>query len=99
MDISKDINIVRKVNLPHAVRDATKTLHASPITNRHSIEGPTSLEVATRRLSTIDTPTVIPKATEIRLAHAIAPPTTSFYPRTGAEGIFATSIQVMGSKY
>ena len=36
------------------------SLHESPTPSQHSVEGPTSLEVATGRLSSVDSPIAIP---------------------------------------
>ena len=54
LNISKDIDIVKRVTSPLAVGDVTTSLHESPTTSQHSVEGSTSLEVAVRRLSGVD---------------------------------------------
>jgi len=53
----------RVISLP-AVGDVTVALHVSPSISQHLIEGLTSLEVAARRLSNVDSPIVIPRVTE-----------------------------------
>jgi len=73
---------VRRVTSPPAVGDVTDSLHESPITIQHSVEGPASLEVAANRLSSVDFPIVIPEVTSARSVCNVAAPTTSFLPKT-----------------
>jgi len=63
LDMDKDIDIVRRVT----------SSHASPTTNKYSVEEPTSLEVAARRLSNVDSPTVIPRVTVMWSAVVLLP--------------------------
>ena len=53
LSIGKDIDIVKRVLLPPTVGDVMASSHGSPTTSKHSIKGPTFLEVATRRLSSV----------------------------------------------
>ena len=78
LSVGKDIDIKRKVTSPPTVGDITASLHESPTTSQYSIEGQTSLEVATRRLSTVDSLITIPGVTGAQLVCTIAPPTTYF---------------------
>jgi len=56
LSIGKDIDIMRRVaSLP-----VTASLHESPTPSQHSVEGPTSIEVAAERLSSVDSPIAIP---------------------------------------
>ena len=64
LSIGKDIDIMKKVTLPPAIRDVTTSLHESPTTSQHSAEGMTSLEVAARRLSSVSSLIPIPGVTE-----------------------------------
>ena len=66
---------MRRVTSPHTVGDAIEALHVSPTTSQHSIEGPTSLEVAMRRLISVDFLTVTPEVIGMRSARTVAPPT------------------------
>jgi len=68
---------VRRVTSP----PVTASLHESLTLSQHSFEGPTSLEVAAGRLSSVDSPIAIPRVTEGPLARSIALPTTSFCQR------------------
>jgi len=54
LSIDKDINIVRRVTSPLAIRDVMASLHESPTPKQHSVEGQTFLEVAARTLSSVD---------------------------------------------
>ena len=83
---------MRKVTLLPAVGDVTVALHVLRSTSQHSIEGPTSLEVATRRLSSANSPTVILGVTEAQSVRIVAPPTTPFCLGPGAQGIIAAAI-------
>ena len=75
---------MRRVTLPHTIRDAIGALYALPTTSQRSVKAPTSLEVAARRLPFIDTPTIIPRLTKARLASVVAPLTASFCPGLGS---------------
>jgi len=90
---------VRKVTSPPAVGDVMASLHESPTTNQHSVEGLTSLQLGMRRLSSVDSPVAITKVTKARSVCTIPPPITSFCPGPGTQGIITTTIQVMGSEY
>ena len=78
--------------MPHTIGDAAEAMHVSPTTSRQSVEGPNSLEVAAKRLSSVDSPTVIPRVTWARLVRTVASPTTSFYLGPNAQCIIATAI-------
>ena len=70
-----------------------------PVISQHSVEGLTSLEVAAWRLPTIHTPTIILSVIEMRSTCIVASPATFFCLGIGAQGVVATAIWVMGSKY
>jgi len=105
--IGKDIEIVRKQTSPHEVGSLasreTKALHASATQSHHSatqshhsVDGPNSLEVATRGLRSADTKVVTPRALKGKLSCAAAPSTTFFCPGPGSQSIFTAAIRVMG---
>jgi len=77
----------------------TASLHESPTPSKHSVKGLTSLEVATGRLSSADSPIAIPGVTGGQSARSVALPATSFCPRAGTHGIIIAVIQVMRSEY
>ena len=52
----------------------------SLIVSRHSVEGPTSLEVATRRLPNVDSLTIISEVIGMQLTCIIGPPLHLFAP-------------------
>ena len=60
LSIGKDIDIVRRVTSAPIVGDVTTTLHESPPTSQHLVEGPTSLEATVRSMSSVDSPIAIP---------------------------------------
>jgi len=90
---------VRRVTSPPAIEDVTESLHDSPTPRRHLDEGPTFLEVAMRRLSSVHSPIAIPEVTRGQSVHTIVPPTTSFCLGFDTQGIIATVIQVIGFEY
>jgi len=63
LGIGKDSDTVRKLKLLHNMRDVTskrtKALHSLPTNSQHLVNGPNSLEVAMRRLPTVNTNAVI----------------------------------------
>jgi len=75
---------LRRVTSLSTIGDATEALHVSPTTNQHLVEGPTSLEVATRALSSVDSLTIILEVTNERSVGTVAPSTTSFCQGPGA---------------
>jgi len=90
---------VMKVTWPHTIRDATEVLRLSHTTSHHSVKAPTSLEIARRRLSIVDTPIIILGVPEKRLTCAIVSSTTSFCTGHNIQGIIAFVIRVMVSNY
>jgi len=99
LSIDKDIDIVRRVTLPPTIGDVITSLHGSPTTSQHSIKGSTSLEVAARRLSSVDSSIVIPRVTGAQSVFTITPFTISFCPGPSTEGIIVVMIQVMRYEY
>ena len=101
--IGKDIEIVRKQTSPHEVGSSasreTEALRASATQSHHSVDGPNSLEVATRGLRSADADVGTPGGPRGKLSCAAAPSTTSFCPGPGSQSIFTTAIRVMGSEY
>ena len=95
LSIDKDIDIVRRVTLPPTIGDVITSLHGPPTTSQRSIEGSTTLEVAARRLSSVDSPIVIPMVIGAQSVFTITPFTISFCPRTSTQGIIVVTIQVM----
>jgi len=93
--IGKDIDNVRSVTTP----PVTTFMHESPTPSQHLVKGPTSLEMAARRLSSVYSPIAIPRVTGGKLARSIALPTTSFSPGPYTPGIIMVAIYVMGSEY
>jgi len=77
----------------------TASLHDSPTLSQHSVQGPTSLEVAAGRLSSVDSPIAIPRLTGGQSSRSIALPATSFFTGLGTQGIIKAAMQVMGSEY
>ena len=67
--------------------------------SHHSVDGPNSLEVATRGLLSADTDVGTPGVSKGKLSYAVAPCTTSFCPGPDSQSIFTTAIRVMGSEY
>jgi len=56
---------MRRVTSPPAVGDVITSLHESPTTNQHSVEGLTSPEVVVKRLSSVNSPIAIPRVTRV----------------------------------
>ena len=71
LNIPKDIDIVRRGTSPAIVGDVTTCLHVSLITSPHLVEGSTSIEAVVRRLSSVDSPTVIPGVTRVRSVRTV----------------------------
>ena len=63
------------------------------------VEGLTSLEVAAKRLTSVNSLIPIPGVTGAQSVCTISTPTTSFCLGSSTQCIIATTIQVMGSKY
>ena len=93
--IGKDIDIMRRVTSP----PITASLHESPTPNQHSVEGPTSLEIAVGRLASVNSPIAIPGITGGQSTHSTTLPAASFCPGPGTQGIITAAIQVMSSEY
>ena len=74
-------------------------MRASATESHHSVDGPNSLEVATRGLLSADTDVGTPGGSKGKLSRAAAPSTTSFCPGPGSQSIFTAAIRVMGSEY
>ena len=88
LNIDKDIDIMRKVtSLP-----ITASLHESPNPSHHLVEGPTSLEVAAGRLSSVDSPIAILGVTGGKSAPFIALLATSFCPGLDTQSITTAAI-------
>jgi len=73
LSISKDIDTVRRVTSPSVVGDVMASLYELPTSSQHSIKGPTCLEVAAKRLTSVDSLIAIPKVTGGQSTHTIAP--------------------------
>jgi len=75
-------DIMSRMTLPHTIEVATskgtRALHTSPTASQHLVDGPNSLQVVVSRLAMDDTRVVIPEVIEVRAAHVVAFPTTSF---------------------
>jgi len=101
--IGKDIEIVRKQTSPHEVGSSasrgTVALRTSATQSHHSVDGPNSLEVATRGIRSADTDVGTSGGPKGKLSCAAAPSTTCFYPGPGSQNIFTVAIRVMGSQY
>jgi len=74
-------------------------LCASVTQSYHSINGPNSLEVATRGLLSTDADVSTPGGPKGRLSCVATPSTTSFCPEPSSQSIFTATIRVMGSEY
>jgi len=84
LGISKDIEIMRKQTSPHKVGSAasrgTEALPASATQSQHSVNGPNSLEVATRGLLSTAADVGTPGNSKGRPSCVATPSTTSFCP-------------------
>jgi len=78
---------VRRVTSPPIVGDVTTSLYGSSTTSQHSIEGPTFLEAAPRRLSSVDSLIAILEVIRVKSVYAIALPTTYFCLRPDTQSI------------
>jgi len=74
-------------------------LHVSATQSQHSVNGPNSVEVATRGLLSVDADVGTPRGLKGRPSCVAAPFTTSFCPGPDSQNIFTAAIQVMGSEY
>ena len=101
--IGKDIAIVRRQTSPHRVGSSasrgTEALHASATQSRHLVDGPNSLEAATRGLLSTSANVGTPGGSKGRPSYVVAPSITSFCPGPGFESIFTAAIRVMGFEY
>ena len=94
---------MRKQTSPHEVGSSAsreiEALRASATQSHHSVDGPNTLEVATRGLRSADTDVGTPGGPKGKLFCVAAASTTSFCPGPGSQSIFAAAIRVMGSEY
>ena len=51
--IGKDIEVVKKLASPGRVGQSIETLPTSPAHSEHSVEGPTSLQLEAKKISTV----------------------------------------------
>ena len=86
---------MRRVTSP----PTTISLQESPTPSQDSVEGLTSLDVAARRLASIDSPIAILGITGGHSTRSTTLPIASFCPRPGTQGIITTVIHVMDSEY
>ena len=97
--IGKDIEIVRRQISPHKAGSSasrgTESLHASATQSHHSVDGPNSLEVATRGLLSADANVSTLGGSKGRLSCATAPSTTSLCSGPDSHSIFTVAIRVM----
>ena len=97
----KDMKVVKKLTSPEgageSVLKGTETLSISPAHSEHSVEGPTSLQLAAKKISIV-AEDISPEVVKGKSAVA-AISTTSFRPGPASQSIIIQGIRAIGAGY